>query len=234
MKTIKTIGLLLTAAVVYLATPSCSDKEDEPIEPVNLTEADIVGAWTDGDEDLPEFYKFYEDGSGAYITTDEDGNVEPEISFTWTIKNGTLTLKSRWANETFKIVKATSKMLQFDDEWTLYRINMSDVPSAGNAANPALTYYVGTWTGSDGSDVIVAKFSEDGSYTDWQIRNGKKEFEKKGRYEVNGSKVTIPENSNLNDLWGRTYTVKFNDYDIMTWTNSLMDNWGVTWIFEKE
>ena len=29
-----------------------------------------------------------------------------------------------------------------------------------------------------GSDLIIAKFSEDGTYTDWQISNGKKELKK--------------------------------------------------------
>lgn len=233
MKTIKTIWLLFVATIVCLATQSCSDDKDEPIEPVNVTESDIVGAWSDNDVNSPEFFVFEDDGTGEYITTDEDGEFESKRILTWSVNNGTLTLKSGGVTEKEKIVKCTSRMIQFEDSWALYRIDMSDIPSEGSSANPAFAPYVGTWNGSDSSDVVVAQFGADGSYTDWLIINGRRTEEQKGRYEVSGSTVTIPSNSNLNNLWGRTYTVKFNNSKKMTWTNALMNDWHETWVFEK-
>lgn len=89
--------------------------------------------------------------------------------------------------------------------------------------------FVGAWQGTDGSDEFYIELDADGSYTDYVIQNGSKNFQETGTYTVNGNTLTVPHNANLYICWGAgnetTFTISFSGKNTMNITNPLMEKW---------
>ncbi len=95
--------------------------------------------------------------------------------------------------------------------------------------------FVGSWQGSDGDDTFFVTLSADGTYTDYLVVGGQKESKASGKYTVTGDKLSVPSNSNFANAWGQSViTMTFSGENKMSWTNSLMNSWGVSLTFNRK
>lgn len=95
--------------------------------------------------------------------------------------------------------------------------------------------FVGSWQGSADGDAFFVTLAADGTYTDYLVIDGQKEFKETGRYTVSGDKLSVPSNSNFASTWGESViTMTFSGENKMSWTNTQLNTWGVSLTFSRK
>lgn len=83
--------------------------------------------------------------------------------------------------------------------------------------------WVGSWQGGDDYDEVYITLDADGTYTDYFVINGKKDYKSTTTYTVSGNTITISGDCNYRTCWGPKAKMSYSGNNKMIWTNDIGD-----------